>query len=119
MLDVTDEADIKSQFKTTAEPTLTITKKQSVLEWLRDIAYTNRLTWQRNSNNTVVLWSEPDIISLMRHITDEAFAQQPQLEAEVKPILHDKLDPGLVARLDAEPTKWSQFIRQHVFSSRH
>ncbi len=95
---------------------LTVAKKQTLLEWLRDIAYTNRLTWERNEHNggnTVVLWPEPDIVPTARRIVDEALKERPQLEAEARLALHDKLDPALVAQLDAEPAKWPQALQQY------
>jgi hypothetical protein len=99
----------------TDEPgaTLTVSTKQSLLSWLHDIAYANRLSWQRNGGNTVVLWQAPDVVPLARRIVEESLAQRAQLEAQIQPILHEKLDPELVARLDAEPAKWPLAMRRH------
>ena len=113
MADASDWAENAKKVDAPAA-TLTVSKKQPLLEWLRDMAYANRLTWQRNAGNTVILWSEPDIVPLTRRVVAEAAAQWPQVEIEAKAALHDKLDPALVARLDAEPEKWSLAMGQHA-----
>ncbi len=108
MADASDLPDAGPQANAAASAAMTVTQKQPTLDWLRDMAFANRLTWQRNGGNTIVLWPKADSVSLARRVVDEAVAQRPQLVAEIKPALQAALDPALLARLKAEPEKWSQ-----------
>lgn len=112
MADATDWPDDGKVAGRVGDGTLTVSKKQTLIEWLQDIGYANRLTWERNGN-TVVLWPEPDIVPLTRRVVDEAVTQLPQIEAEIKPALQGALDPEVVARLNAEPGAWLKAIQRH------
>lgn len=92
---------------TIAGTTLTVAKKQTVLDWLRDMAAANHLTWQRSGGNTVMLWPKLDLVPLARDVTAAAIARRPQIISAIKPDLQATLAPELVARLDAEPDQWS------------
>lgn len=107
MADASDEIDEGQKLNAVAGTTLTVTKKQTVVDWLHDMTEANHLTWQDNGSRSVVLWRAPNMVPLTRRVVEEAVAQRPQLEAEIKPLLQTKLDPALLARLEAEPDKWS------------
>lgn len=66
--------------------TLTITEKDAWLNWVLKIANEQKLTWQREGDNTLLFWSEPDVAKLVKALVQDVPTNRFEVvEREAKP----------------------------------